>query len=193
LVTATELDEDVSGIHYSLAQYYENYAPDAEAGAAGLDGDLRTIFDDLKETDDGSAHETRPAAELIRKHERELMANVFRWTGHFPEKTRSLVRDLAKRAEALKQVYAREAEHEAVVAVTTLVTSLAMNFVHRGAYFPEAAPPSAEAAAPSSAEASEPPPSEPNADAPEEPSEPLPPAETLPPSGEREDLKRASR
>ena len=67
------------------------------------------------------------------------MAAVFRWTGHFPEKTRSLVRDLAKRAELLKQVYPVAAEHEAVVAVTTLVTSLAMNFVHRGAYFPEAA------------------------------------------------------
>ena len=66
------------------------------------------------------------------------MAAVFRWTGHFPEKTRSLVRDLAKRAEALKQVYPREAEDEASSAVTTLVASLAMNFVHRGAYFPEA-------------------------------------------------------
>ena len=31
------------------------------------------------------------------------------------------------------------------VAVTTLVTSLAMNFVHRGAYFPEAPTPPAEA------------------------------------------------
>jgi hypothetical protein len=103
IVTATELDEDVSGIHYSLAQYYESYAADSEAGAAGLDGDLRAIFDDLKETN-GSAQETRPAAELIRRHERQLMANVFRWTGHFPEKTRSLVRHLAKRAEALKQV-----------------------------------------------------------------------------------------
>jgi hypothetical protein len=183
VVTATELDEDVSGIHYSLAQYYENYATDVEPGAAGLDGDLRAIFDDLKETDDGSAHETRPAAELIRRHERQLMANVFRWTGHFPEKTRSLVRDLAKRAEALKQVYAREAEDEAVVAVTTLVTSLAMNFVHRGSYFPEAAPPAAEAAASS-------PPS--RVDAPDEPTEPLPPAESLPPS-EREDVKRVSR
>ena len=181
LVTAPELDEDVSGIHYSLAQYYENYAADSEAGAAGLDGDLRTIFDDLKEADDGS-HETRPAAELIRRHERELMANVFRWTGHFPEKTRSLVRHLAKRAEALKQVYPREAEDEAVVAVTTLVTSLAMNFVHRGAYFPETPPTGAEAA--------QPPPSadEPRADAAEE-SSPPPPAE----SSELEDLKRASR
>jgi hypothetical protein len=141
IVTATELDEDVSGIHYSLEQYYQSYAPDSEAGAAGLDGDLRAIFDDLHENDDGSAHETRPAAELIRRHERQLMAAVFRWTGHFPEKTRSLVRHLAKRADALKQVYPRDAEDEAVVAVTTLVTSLAMNFVHRGAYFPEATPP----------------------------------------------------
>ncbi|HEX5049032.1 MAG TPA: hypothetical protein VFX89_18115, partial [Gammaproteobacteria bacterium] len=63
------------------------------------------------------------------------------WTGHFPEKTRSLMRHLAKRAEALQQVYARDAEQQATVAVTTLVTSLAMNFVHRGAYFPEAPPP----------------------------------------------------
>ena len=185
LVTATELDEDVSGIHYSLAQYYETYSADSEAGAAGLDGDLRAIFDDLKEVDDGSAHETRPAAELIRRHERQLMANVFRWTGHFPEKTRSLVRHLAKRAEALKQVYAREAEDEAVVAVTTLVTSLAMNFVHRGAYFPEA-PPSAP-------EVPEPPPAtaEAHVDENAESSESLPPAESLPP--ERDELKRASR
>jgi len=65
------------------------------------------------------------------------MANVFRWTGHFPEKTRGLVRDLARRAEALKQVYPRDAEAQAIVGVTILVTSLAMNFVHRGAYFPE--------------------------------------------------------
>jgi hypothetical protein len=186
LVTATDLDEDVSGIHYSLAQYYETYSPDSEAGAAGLDGDLRAIFDDLKEVDDGSAHETRPAAELIRRHERQLMANVFRWTGHFPEKTRSLVRHLAKRAEVLKQVYAREAEDEAVVAVTTLVTSLAMNFVHRGAYFPEAPPAAAEAA--------EPPPKavEPRIETPEESNEALPPAESRPPN-EREELKRASR
>jgi hypothetical protein len=138
LVTSAELDDDVSGIYYSLEQYYQSYATDTESGAAGLDGDLRAIFDDLNEAEGGAPHETLPAAELIRRHERQLMAAVFRWTGHFPEKTRGLVRDLAKRAEALKQVYPREAEDEALVAVTTLVASLAMNFVHRGAYFPEA-------------------------------------------------------
>jgi len=153
LVTATELDEDVSGIDYTLEQYYQDLTTDSEPGAAGLDGDLRAIFDDLKEPSNGAEQETRPAAELIRRHERELMATVFRWTGHFPEKTRSLIRGLAKRAEALKQVYPRSAEDEALVSVTTLVTSLAMNFVHRGAYFPEtpaatATPATAPAAAP---------------------------------------------
>jgi hypothetical protein len=146
LVTSAELDDDVSGIFYSLEQYYENYAADAEPGAAGLDGDLRAIFDDLN--DQGSPHETRPAAELIRRHERQLMATVYRWTGHFPEKTRSLIRDLAKRAETLKQVYPHDAEEEALVGVTTLVTSLAMNFVHRGAYFPETPQPAPQPAAP---------------------------------------------
>jgi hypothetical protein len=147
LVTATELDDDVSGIDYTLEQYYQDLTADAEPGAAGLDGDLRAIFDDLQETGDGATQETRPAAELIRRHERELMATVFRWTGHFPEKTRSLIRGLAKRAEALRQVYPRGAEDEALVSVTTLVTSLAMNFVHRGAYFPETTAAAAAAAA----------------------------------------------
>ena len=135
-MTATELDEDVSGIHYSLAQYYETYSADSEAGAAGLDGDLRAIFDDLKEVDDGSAHETRPAAELIRRHERQLMANVFRWTGHFPERTRPLLRHLAQRADQLAQVYPVDRETQAAIALTALVTTLAMNFGHHGKYLP---------------------------------------------------------
>jgi hypothetical protein len=142
LVTTTELDQDVGELTYSLQDYYKNYPAESEAGAAGLDGDLRAIFDDLAEAkEQGTVHETLPAAELFHRLERQLMADVFRWTGHFPEKTRSLVRHLAKRAEALEQVYPRDAETQAVMGVTTLVTSLAMNHVHRGAYFPEMQPP----------------------------------------------------
>jgi hypothetical protein len=140
LVTAIERDEAVGDLDVSLGDFYKAAAPE-EPGAAGLDGDLRAIFADLTETEQqGAADETRPAAELIRRLERQLMADVFRWTGHFPEKTRGLVRDLAKRADALKQVYPVDAEDIAVVSVTILVTSLAMNFVHRGAYFPEPTP-----------------------------------------------------
>ena len=140
LVTATVLDEAVGELDYSLQEYYKALPDESGPGAAGLDGDLRAIFDDLNDAGAGTC-ETKPAAELIRRLERQLMADVFRWTGHFPEKTRSLMRDLAKRADALKQVYPQDSEAQAIIGVTTLVTSLAMNFVHRGAYFPEAAAP----------------------------------------------------
>ncbi|MEX2176928.1 MAG: putative zinc-binding metallopeptidase [Pirellulaceae bacterium] len=142
LVTAAELDEDVGELTYSLRDYYQNLPAESEP-AAGLDGDLRAIFDDLEDAADrAAAGETGPAGPLIRRLERSLMANVFRWTGHFPEKTRSLVRHLAGRAEVLEQVYPRSAETEAIIGVTILVTSLAMNHVHRGGYFPEYQSPS---------------------------------------------------
>jgi hypothetical protein len=73
---------------------------------------------------------------LIRRLEPELLANVFRWTGHFPERTRALLRYLADRAGHLQQGYPAARETTAIVAVTTLVTGLAMNHVQRGSYLP---------------------------------------------------------
>jgi hypothetical protein len=148
-VTAADPVEEVGELTYSLRDYYQNFPAESEPSSAGLDGDLRAIFDDLTPVEDQAAVEDpRPASGLIRRLERPLMANVFRWTGHFPEKTRSLMRHLAQRADALQQVYPRQAETEATIGVTILVTSLAMNFVHRGGYFPEAQAPSPPAQAP---------------------------------------------
>jgi hypothetical protein len=103
---------------------------------AGLDGSLRAIFEDLGVHETPSAAPRVPAATLIRRLERDLMANVFRWTGHFPEHTRLLVRHLAARAEELEQVYPTDREIGAITAFTTLVAALAMNHVHRGTYMP---------------------------------------------------------
>jgi Putative zinc-binding metallo-peptidase len=140
LVTSVEHDDDVSGMFVTLEDFYKSYPSEAEFGAAGLEGALRAIFDDLATAgNDVDASDQRPAGALIRKLERPLMADVFRWTGHFPEKTRGLMRYLARRADELRQAYPYGAESQAIVGVTVLVTSLAMNFVHRGAYFPEAA------------------------------------------------------
>ena len=132
-VTDDELDEDVGEIPYSVDQYYRDLAPEKVDLPPGLDGALKAIFDDLQ-GDDGAA--VGPAADLIGRLERELLANVFRWTGHFPERTRLLVRHLADRADELRLGYAAGDERSATVALTTLVTSLAMNHVHRGSYLP---------------------------------------------------------
>jgi hypothetical protein len=136
LVTSDELDEDVAEIPYSVDQFYGALAPEHTEFPPGLDGALKTIFETLPHTPGEGDGEVRPAAELFRRMERELLANVFRWTGHFPERTRLLVRHLAERAAELRQGYAAADERSAAMAVTTLVTALAMNHVHRGNYLP---------------------------------------------------------
>jgi putative zinc-binding metallo-peptidase len=137
VVTSTELHEDVGDIEYSLGQYYGGNGARAGDLPPGLDGALQAIFEDLDGAEEiSSAHSLKPAAELIRRFEAELMANVFRWTGHFPERTRVLLRYLADRAARLGQGYPAEREDSAIVALTTLVTGLAMNHVQRGSYLP---------------------------------------------------------
>jgi hypothetical protein len=137
VVTAADLDEDVGEIEYSIDQYYRTAAASASEMPPGLDGALLAIFEDLG-GDEGMSLEAplAPAAALIHRLEPELMANVFRWTGHFPERTRVLLRYLAERAAQLQQGYATTRETTAIVGLTTLVTGLAMNYVQRGSYLP---------------------------------------------------------
>jgi hypothetical protein len=137
VVTATDLDEDVGEIEYSLDQYYRDDPSLRGEVPPGLDGALRAIFEDLGQGEGLSLEEPlAPAAALIRRLEPELLANVFRWTGHFPERTRVLLRYLAERAAQLQQGYPAAREASAIVGLTTLVTGLAMNHVQRGSYLP---------------------------------------------------------
>ena len=136
LVTDVRTDEDVSEIPYSVEQFYRGLGPVEGEFPPGLDGALRAIFEDLTPPDGDGELPRKPAATLIRSLERSLLANVYRWTGHFPERTRALVRHLARRAEALGQGYSESREPEAATAITTLVTALAMNHVHSGSYQP---------------------------------------------------------
>ncbi|MGN6391540.1 MAG: putative zinc-binding metallopeptidase [Gemmatimonadales bacterium] len=137
VVTAADLDEDVGSIEYSLDYYYRDEPELRGDLPPGLDGALLAIFEDLRPEGGLSLDEPlAPADALIHRLEPELMANVFRWTGHFPERTRVLLRYLAERAGHLRQGYSRTRETSAIVAVTTLVTGLAMNYVQRGSYLP---------------------------------------------------------
>jgi hypothetical protein len=130
-VTAVDLDEAADDLTYSLEDYYRHYASVKMEFHANLDGALRAVFEDL-----GGAGGRRTAAGLIRRLERPLLADVYRWTGHFPEHTRALLRHLAERAERLDQGYAPDRELEAAVALTALVTALATNHVRSGSYTP---------------------------------------------------------
>jgi len=134
-VTADDLDEDVSDLGQSLDEHYGGHAAAEGAAPSGFDGMLRAIFEDLGHPESAPADAPRlPASDLLRRLEPELSASIFRWTGCFPERVRPLVRHLARRAEALDQVYRADREPSAVVAVTALLTALATNQVARGAF-----------------------------------------------------------
>ena len=136
--TDSATDEDVAELQFSLEQFYER--PGAVATDAmphGLASALRVIFDDWGDLSvAGGPSAARPASALLRRMERDLLDNVFRWTGHFPERTRVLVRHLEKLADELGQGYPEHREMEVAVAITTLVTALAMSHVYTGNYLP---------------------------------------------------------
>jgi hypothetical protein len=135
LVTKAEAEEDVGELAYSVEQFYgEQPAPKGEFPRL-FDGALRAIFEGAAR-DDAAPGRTRPASALIRAHERALVANVYRWTGHFPERTRALVRHLAERADELGLVCDESREASTALALTTFVSALAMNHVYSGNYLP---------------------------------------------------------
>ncbi len=137
LVIEIDPDEAVESVGSSLHEYYQDYEPENVPMPPALDGALRTIFEDLDSPEDSPATVPRLAASTLMLRLRlELATNVYRWTGHFPERTRGLLLHLAERADRLQQVYPADREAEASVALTTLVTALAMNHVLRGSYIP---------------------------------------------------------
>jgi hypothetical protein len=137
LVTAVDLDEDVQELSYSIDQFYQGLSANPILLPPGLDGALRTIFEDFASHGGERGNRPRqPAGALIRRLEHELMANIYRWTGHFPERTQALLEHLAQRADHLQLVFSPDRQQEASVALTTFVTALAMNYVHRGTYLP---------------------------------------------------------
>lgn len=136
LCTDTELDVDVSEVGSTLDEFYVASSFDGGEPPPGLDGALRAIFEDMGFPETESDAPRVAASDLLRRIERDLLANVFRWTGHFPERTRLLVRYLAARADELAQVYPKDRELAMALALTTLVTALAVNHVQRGTYLP---------------------------------------------------------
>jgi hypothetical protein len=135
LVTADDPEEDVSELTYSVDDFYRDLSSSFETFPPGLDHALRAIFEDFEVPQDAPAGAPRQSASaLIRRLEPDLTASIYRWTGHFPERTRPLLRYLADRADQLGQVYPDSQEAHVIVALTTLVTTLAMNHIYSGKY-----------------------------------------------------------
>lgn len=128
VTTAEDADEDVGALDFTLDQYYQASALEHKDAPVNLDQFLQTIF---------NGHErgqpTAPqlsAAQLIRRAERTLSAEVYRWTGWFPERARRLLRDATERADRLNLTYARDQETAALIALSTFLAAWAMTCIN---------------------------------------------------------------
>jgi hypothetical protein len=130
LVTDDRPDEDVAEIALSLDDFYRGWDASTPDAPPGLDGALRAVFAS------GKTAELKDGAALLRRLESTLAMEIYRWTGHFPERARPLLRQLAERAARLELLYPAADEPRVIVALTALVTALAMNHVHHGSYLP---------------------------------------------------------
>lgn len=125
-VTDDSLDEDVGEMAHTLADHYTGLPGEDDVRLpAALDGALRSVF-----RGGGAAS----AADLIARLRPELLAEVHRWTGHFPERTGILLGRLTERARALGLGYEPEREPAVLVALTAFVTALASTWVSKGDY-----------------------------------------------------------
>jgi hypothetical protein len=130
LTTAEDPDEDVGSLDFTLDEHYRAYALDKMDVPADMEDALLAIFGEPSK-EPPTKH--RRAAVLIRRLEQSISADVYRWTGWFPERTRHILRELSERAEKRNLTYAEDREIAATVALTTFITAFAMSRINDAA------------------------------------------------------------
>jgi hypothetical protein len=133
-VTDTEIDDEVSGIHTTLQEYYGSVDASEIKIPRSLDGDLQAIFARRATVPSEGNQRTGDAALLLRRQQDPLVRSVYRWTGVDPAALYPLVEHLARRANALRLDYALVERDAILVELSGFLTTLAMNYVYTGKF-----------------------------------------------------------
>lgn len=131
-VTDTDIDDDASGIHTTLQEYYGSVDADEVVIPRSLDGDLQAIFARRGAVE--GEQRTGEAALLLRRQQDSLVRSVYRWTGVDPASLYPLVEHLARRAHALQLDYTLVERDAILVELSGFLTTLAMNYVYTGKF-----------------------------------------------------------
>jgi hypothetical protein len=127
LITDGKLVAPVEDMDLPLVEHYGQRAERYRAAAQGfVDDKLQEVFPQVN----GKYH--RGAVDLLRKHRRDLLRRVCRWSGLEEDEVAALLNKLEDRAEALALTYRREHISRKIMDVTSLATALAMDFAYTG-------------------------------------------------------------
>jgi hypothetical protein len=106
----------------TLAAHYERMRK-------ALGSEFQGFYDDSLEALFASKHSgsaSLKASRLLRRHRRELVDSVSRWTGHRKFDIRQLVNTLVNRCDAL-DLYAKPGQSDNIIGLTALLTAIAGN------------------------------------------------------------------
>jgi hypothetical protein len=129
-VALEDADEDVNDLGLSPEQLYQELTPAEPELPEAQQQALREALAPLARRPGATAS----VAGLLQLLEKSLPAEIYRWTGYFPERTRVLLRRFAVQAERDKLTYPPEHEQEATAAIAVLLTAMAMNHVLADTY-----------------------------------------------------------
>ena len=117
----------VEEMDLTLAEHYGQRADRYRAAAQGyVDDKLREVFPVIR------GRTLLPAAQLFKKHQRDLLPQIVRWSDLGTDEVKTLLEKLQDRAEILGLVFRARDQVQKVMDITALATALAMNFAYTG-------------------------------------------------------------
>ncbi|MBV9434861.1 MAG: putative zinc-binding metallopeptidase [Acidobacteria bacterium] len=132
-----DTDITVEEMDATVAEFYERAMNEQPSpGDLALDTDLEDIFNVSPRKRKG----VRPAAELLRENRQSLVQKLTYWSGVQRPLIRKLVESIENRVGELQLKAETAREKEYLTEITVYATALAMNYVARGKFVPEAKP-----------------------------------------------------
>ena len=135
-ITAADLDLEASQMVITVQDFYREPVQTPLTVPRSLDGDLRAIFAPIAPAPTASDGPPRVgSAQLLLKRQADPLAStVYRWTGVDPFIVRQIFTHLIRRASEMKLTYPLALRDAVLVQLTGFLTTLAMNYVHKGAF-----------------------------------------------------------
>jgi hypothetical protein len=129
IVKTGEVDITPEDISETVEQFYQRADEERRARIdIELDAHLPQIFLTRKRK------EVKPAADIVSRHQRELVEKITYWTGAPRPIVRGLIDSICRTCERMKLWGELGEEARYLVEVTALATTLAMNFLMRGTF-----------------------------------------------------------
>lgn len=130
LVMDGDLIQPLESLNFTLLDYYHKGAERYRERAQGyVDDVLREVF-----STNGKGEQRIPAGTFIEKNRGHLVEMISHWTGEGTPSVEPLIEKLISRAKELNLNLSPRRQSHKLIEVTTLATTLIMNYIYEGKF-----------------------------------------------------------